>query len=99
MAGKTVRAIGIPWYREQDWDAIKSVMVDSDKLHGRYEDWLEAAENLENGIRQRGQIVERAYIDPTEFAGWCALRGLNVNADARGKFASELAFKKHGYSN
>ena len=68
MAGNTVRAIGIPWYREQDWDDIKRVMVDSDKLHARYEDWLEAAMKLENDIRQSGQIVERAYIDPTEFA-------------------------------
>ena len=99
MSEKTVRAMGIAWYREEDWDAIKRVMVDSDKLHARYEDWLKVAEKLFNDSRQGGRIVERAYIDPAEFAGWCALRGLNVDAQARQKFCAEFVAKKHRYSN
>ena len=99
MVTKRIDAVGIPWYREADWDAIKGVMVDAHKLHPRYQDWLEAAEKVENHARQSGRIVERAYIDPAEFPGWCALRGLDVDADGRQRFAAEFAATKHRYSD
>ena len=95
MVTKRIAAVGIPWYREADGDAIKGVMVDAHKLHPRYQDWLKRAEKLENDIRQSGGIVERAYINPADFAGWWALRGLDVDADGRQKFAAEFAATKH----
>lgn len=96
---QTIRVIGIPWYREGDWDAIKSMMTDAHKLHARYKDWLKAAEGLEHNIKKSGQIVERAYIDPDEFPNWCAVHGLNVDADARNRFANEFVAGKHRHSN
>ena len=93
-----VRAIGIPWYREEDWGAIRSIMTDAHKLHVSHKDWLKAAEGLEQNIKRSGEIVERAYIDPDEFPGWCAVHGLNVDADGRNRFASEFVARIMGDS-
>lgn len=60
----TVRAVGIPWYRQEDWSALMSIFEDRHVLHDRFRDWRKAAEGLEKKLRQQGHIVERAYIDP-----------------------------------
>jgi hypothetical protein len=94
-----IRAVGIPWYREEDWQEIRRVMIDAAKLHDRYEEWLKAASQLEKRIRDSGQIAERVYIDPKEFPAWCGLRNLNVDAEARTFFANEFVARKYRHSN
>ena len=94
-----VRATGIPWYRREDWDALKRILEDSDKLHDSFDDWRKAAGGLENHLRSQGHVVERAYIDPDTFPDWCRSRGLNVDAHARTEFANSVAFAKHGKTN
>ena len=97
--GMNIKAYGFPWYRKEDWPEIKRIMTDAEKLHDSYEDWLGAATQSEQRIRQSGQIVVRAYIDPVEFPNWCRARGLNVDAEARALFASTIADEKNRYSN
>jgi len=91
----TVSAIGIPWYRAEDWSAIKSLFVDGDRLHASFTEWLKAAEGLEKQLRKSGHLVERAYIDPSTFPAWCAERGLKIDSEARTLFANEAAYHKY----
>jgi len=96
---QTIRAFGIPWYRKEDWAEIRRIMADADVLHDSFDDWLKSATHVEQRLRQSGQIVERAYIDPADFPAWCRARGLNVDAKAREAFANTVAFEKHRHSN
>jgi hypothetical protein len=85
-----VTTIGVAWYRPEDWAALKSMFVDSDKLQENYQDWLHDAEELEKDLSEAGHLVKRVHLDPKTFPGWCTLRGLRPDAAARSQFASEF---------
>jgi len=82
--------VGIVWYRPEDWVALKSILVDSDTLDDSYQDWLKGAEEVEQRLRREGHIVERVRINPRTFPGWCTLKGLRTDANARTEYATEF---------
>ena len=95
MVERTIRAIGIPWYRREDWDALVVLFSDLAKLPATYNKWLRRAEQAERELKRQGTITERVYLDPVEFAGWCAGRGRKIDAAARMNFATEAVTGKY----
>jgi hypothetical protein len=97
-----ITAIG--WYREEDWEELRKLFVDSDKLSPTYAGWLETAEKGERTLKEKGHRVVRAEIRPKEFAEWCKDRALTTDARARGQFGSWYAHQvaigkiKQGFS-
>lgn len=89
-----IRAVGISWFREEDYVRAHSIMDDPQVLPVTYREWQKKAEGTERQIKAQGFIVYRAIIDPDTFPAWCALRGLNVDAKARMAFGSEFAFEQ-----
>lgn len=94
-----IRAMGMAWYREEDWPEIKRIMSDAYKLHATYAEWFKSATAGEQHLKQQGIIVERVYIDPREFPAWCRARGLNADAAARMRFGNEFVFQKYQHTN
>lgn len=82
---------GIPWYKENEFAEIKSIMEDGDKLHEHFADWLAAAQRVKKIQQDRGIISIEAYINPTAFVAWCKARGLSTNANARLLYANLTA--------
>jgi len=95
-AGLPVRAVGLAWYRQEDFARIKAMMSDAGKLHDTWADWHAAAQQTEDAYRGMGYTVVRALLIPEDFMAFCRLRGLDVNAQARTEFANSVAIKQHG---
>jgi hypothetical protein len=93
-ATDSARAVGIAWYRAQDYGQIRRIMADAADFPATYREWREVSERLENDLRQQGHVVLRAIIDPEIFPEWCKARGLNIDAEARTIFASEVASRQ-----
>lgn len=93
----SVRAVGIAWYRREDYERIRAIMDDRDKLPATFDEWLQAAEELERNLERAGHIVERVYIDPDAFAEWCRLRRLDIDSQARMRFSNEVVARKYLY--
>lgn len=91
-----VQVVGIAWYRREHYSALLLMFEDGDKLPGSYDEWLRRAEGTRKGLEAKGVRVVRAYIDPDEFPRWCRSKGLNVDADARMAFSSEIA-REHAH--
>jgi hypothetical protein len=89
-----IRTIGIAWYRREDWGEVRKLFVDRDTLPATYDEWLAEAEEVLENLIEQGYLVERAYIDPRQFAVWCAMRGLDLDARARSRFANDHVAKK-----
>lgn len=89
-----VRAAGIPWYVRQDYPRILTIMEDRDLLPTTYDQWRKKADIAKREIERMGGIAIEATIDPDSFPAWCAARGLNINAHARGLYASEEAYRR-----
>jgi hypothetical protein len=98
MVERTIRTLGMPWYRQEDWDALIALFVDREKLPATYVKWLRRAEQGEKVLKREGTILERVYLEPGEFAGWCTKRGSNVDAAARMNFAAEAVARKRNRS-
>ena len=91
-----ISAIGIPWYHEEDYPKIKTIMADSQQLHDTYKQWLQAVNSTFNDFKIKGYIVEKVYIDADSFPAWCFSRGLNIDANARMAFANDFVGRKYG---
>jgi hypothetical protein len=91
MIDPGIRAVGISWYREQDYPRILKLMIDSDALPSIYSAWKKKAELQERDVQAEGITTFRAIIEPDEFPGWCKAHGWNVDAEGRSAFASEFA--------
>jgi hypothetical protein len=85
------RKIGMAWYEREDYEKLKKLFTDGGNLPATYDQWFQKAEDGLAKLRRDGYIVVKAYINPQTFAEWCRIRGLNVNADGRIRFAAEFA--------
>ena len=91
-----VSAVGIPWYHEADYNGLREIFEDGNKLAATYHGWLESANGVYEHIKSEGMIVEKVYITLQDFPAWCAARNLRLNAHARNEFAGEFVARKHG---
>jgi hypothetical protein len=82
-------AIGIPWYRRDDYAAILDIMEDRELLPRTFDAWQKGAEEAVRDLVPPGVPWYRAHIDPKNFRAWCMLRGLKFDARARGEFAAD----------
>lgn len=91
MSKMPIRAMGMAWYKREDYPRILQIMEDADKLAPTHEKWQYAAHKGERELQAKGTLVIRAIIDPDEFLAYCARHELKVDAQARTRFAAERA--------
>lgn len=96
MPGLPARAVGVVWYRREDYGRILAIMADADKLPATWDKWFYSADKLVRHLTKQGAIVEKVQIDPETFPAWCAARGLNLDAEARNRFSAEAVGRQHG---
>ena len=89
------RYAGMVWYRRDDWEKLRAIFADSHVLPDTYDQWLQKAEDGYRRFKGGGTIVEKVYIDPETFPDWCRNRGLDIDANARTAFSSEMVRRKY----
>lgn len=89
-----VSAVGIGWYKRDDYKRILEVMEDADKLPLTFDKWQSKAEALEAQIKKSGGRPIRAHINADDFVAWCAANGLHVDSHARNKWGSEVSYRE-----
>ena len=85
-----VRAVGLSWWREEDYARVREIMVD-DVLPSTYAAWLQRAERQEREAQATGLTVIRIMAGPDDFLSWCRTAGLAPDAKARVAFAADRA--------
>ncbi|VVE53157.1 hypothetical protein PCO31111_04869 [Pandoraea communis] len=86
-----LRIVGLAWYLEQDYDLLKSLFVDGDRLPATFDKWEKKAEELRKSRLAQGEVVVKAHINPRAFPAWCAAHGKNVDASGRMAYANSVA--------
>jgi ribosomal protein S19E (S16A) len=61
--GETGRnsAMGIPWYRREDYPRIRKIMAEGERFPEAYDDWLHRAEAVERRIAVSGVPAIRQF--------------------------------------
>jgi hypothetical protein len=89
-----ISVTGLVWYRNaEDYDRLKAMFTDGDKLADTFENWLKSAQAGFDKLTGSGHVVIKAIIDPDTFPKWCRARGLEMSAKARTAFGNECAYK------
>ena len=81
----------IAWFNEAEWQKLKTVAEDADKLDDTYDEWLESVEKLEAQMHQKGEHAHRISIEVDTLARWCAARKRPLNGEARADYAAAVA--------
>lgn len=89
-----ISVIGMSWYKEHDYQRLRDIFDDGDKLPPTYAKWLQNAQYGFDELTSKGHIVIKAYIDPESFTGWCVKQGYRIDSKARNQFAIDTA---HAY--
>jgi hypothetical protein len=90
-----IRAIGISWFREEDYPTLLRIFKDANKMPRTWKEWHEGAEKMEKQVKAQGQNTERVYIDPDTFPDWCRREGVGVNREGRHKFVATAMAAKY----
>jgi hypothetical protein len=85
------RGVALPCFRSDDYDEIRRIMSDGDRMLPSYEVWLRDAEADVRKAESNGMQVERVMVEPYEFEVWCAANGMDKDSYAREQFAAENA--------
>ena len=88
-----VKVAGMVWYKPENFSRLIAMFEDGKKLHGSYKEWLRDAERGRKKLEADGVRVVCVDIDPNQFPEWCRANGMKLNAEARNKFASLMAYK------
>jgi hypothetical protein len=88
-----VQAIGMAWFKRENFDRLRRLFKDGHKLHRTYDEWLAAAEAGRKRYEVQGFRVVCVDIDPDHFPEWCREKGHEVDANGRTAYASYIAYK------
>jgi hypothetical protein len=80
--------VGIAWFKASEWDRLRQVSSDSERLERSHREWLRQARKGLSQLRRLGLVCERVPVGVDELVEWCRERGIPVNAEARAEFAA-----------
>ena len=83
-----IQAVGMVWYKRENYDRLKTIFEDGSNLHDTYDGWLKAAEAGRLSMESKGARVICVDIDPVDFPEWCKNNDMKLNAAARNRYAN-----------
>jgi hypothetical protein len=96
-AGKGPIAVGLAWFRRDEWPQLLASAVDRDRLEDTYDEWLRDAQKLLLDMATRGVAIEKVDVTVAELLAWCRHENRPLDGEARASFASyKLSQSKPG---
>ena len=86
-------AVGIAWYRRDQWPRLLEISTDRSDLEDSYDNWLVHVTEAFETMRNEGLDPVKVDIDTEELLAWCRSRNLPVNARARAGYVTEKVQK------
>ena len=87
-AGKDPIAVGLAWFRRDEWPQLLASAVDREKLEDTYDEWLGEARKFLLDAAARGVAIEKVDVAVDELLVWCRHENRLPDGDARASFAS-----------
>jgi len=75
------------WFRREDYERIREIMEDSDRLPPSFDEWELLAKSRVAKAKRDGIILKPVMLDPDTFVAFCKARKIRPNGEARAKFA------------
>ena len=82
--------LGVAWYSREDWERLREIADDRDKLDDQYEDWERQALAAIRNLEAIGQRIRKVPINIEALVAWCRERGCRIDMAARAEYVSCL---------
>ncbi|MHB8581440.1 MAG: hypothetical protein ACYDA4_16470 [Ignavibacteriaceae bacterium] len=87
--------VGIVWYTEGEWEKMKQISIDSERLENSFQEWEEMALKTLADMKATGIIGTKVFIKAEEFLIWCKIHSLPVDASSRSRYISEIMSRRN----
>ena len=87
--------VGIVWYTKEEWEKMKSISVDSERLENSFQEWEAMAQKTLVDMKSTGITGEKVFIKAEEFFIWCKIHSVPVDASSRSRYVSEIMSKRN----
>jgi hypothetical protein len=77
----------VAWFRREDYDAIKALVGDDPDFPATFDEWLERTQQQVAKLETRSTVVEKAVINPDDFATYCRSSGIEQGINRLNAFA------------
>ena len=81
--------VGFTWDRREQWERVRDIASDGGEFEDTYEEWLRVAEQKLTELAAAGLDVKKVDVDSEQLILWCNEQGLDMNAQARSRYAAE----------
>src|SRR5216110_2772675 len=88
-------APGVAWFDREQWQHLRRVAADPERLEESYEAWVAMAERTINDLEATGMLIERVPVDTEELVAWCTGQSRPIDSSARAEFAARQLRKLH----
>ena len=85
------------WYKKEQWDHLKEIVSDAEKLGESYEKWEAEAEKNIGIFRSKGQRVKKMHIDTEQMLVWAKENSIELMSSNLSSYATYL-FEKQAES-
>ena len=92
---ENLQNIGIVLYTKDEWEKMKAISVDSERLENSFDEWNEMSEKVLKDMKATGLSGEKVFIKADEFFIWCKIHSLPVDAASRSRYVSEILSKRN----
>jgi hypothetical protein len=82
--------IGLAWYSREDWQRLREIADDRDKLDDAYEDWERQALKMIRDLEAVRRRIRKVPINIEALIAWCAERKCRIDMAARSEYVSYL---------
>ena len=79
---------GIGWYKKEQWDELRRVSVDCDKLEATWEEWAANAEETTIRLMKSGAQIQKVTVDVNDLVLWCRAQNRPCDGEARAAFVT-----------
>ena len=81
---------GVAWYSSTQWQQLREVAADPERLESTYQEWLAVADQAWKKIEASGIALVKVTVDVSELIAWCGERDIPIDGKARAQYVVEL---------
>jgi hypothetical protein len=86
---KSKSVVGFAWYRREEWQRLREMSSDRERLEEDFEEWLRCASRAFEDAKRAGISVMKVDVNVEELLNWCRQSKLAIDASARAGFVAQ----------
>ena len=86
--------VGAAWYERDQWERLRRVAADPERLEETYEEWVIMAARAMLMAADAGALIMKVPVNVRELIDWCIEQDRPIDSPARAEFTARLLRKR-----